>query len=169
MEHKENKFKVETGTVKARIQAWCAYQERSQHETRHKLQELGLAGAEADALICDLINDNFLNEQRFANAFAGGKFRVKQWGRVKIKVALKAHRVSDACLRNALASISPDDYTAALRKIAGKKITANPALDRRKKYGTAFQYLVRRGFEADLVADTLNQLLGEINNYEFRT
>ena len=169
MEHKGNKFKAEKSGVKARIEAWCAYQERSHFETRARLRALGVSGEEADQLIADLISNNFLNEERFARAFAGGKFRVKRWGRMKIKAALKAHKVSESCLRAALTSISDEDYYGAVRLLAEKKIKASVTTDRRKRYASAYQHLVGRGFEGELVINVLNELIGETNNYEFRT
>jgi regulatory protein len=169
MEHKGNKFGTDNTAAKRRMEAWCAYQERSQFEARAKLRALGVVGEDAEKIIADLISSNFLNEERFAKAFAGGKFRVKQWGRIKIKSALKAHRLSDTCLRAAIESISDQDYNGAVRLLAEKKIKSSVTTDRRKKYTSAYQYLVGRGFEGELVVNVLNELIGEINNYEFRT
>ena len=68
---------------------YCAYQERCHTEVKAKLYELGMNKKEVDELLSELISDNYLNEERFAIQFAGGKFRIKQWGRIKIKYAHK--------------------------------------------------------------------------------
>ncbi len=169
MEHKGNKIKGGEGEITNRMMAWCAYQERSQHEARKKLAALGVGGAQAEEVIAGLVSSNFLNEERFALAFAGGKFRMKQWGRARIKAALKAHRISEPCVNRALQSITPDDYQNAVRRLAEKKVMTAGTADRKKKYKTTYTYLVGRGFESELVINTLNQLMGEVNNYEFRT
>ncbi|MFN7691482.1 MAG: regulatory protein RecX, partial [Bacteroidota bacterium] len=72
----------------------CAYQERSQHEVRNKLYEWGVRGEDAENIIVELINQGYINEERFAIQLANGKFRIKHWGKVKITQALKLHHVS---------------------------------------------------------------------------
>ena len=78
-----------------KMQGWCSYQERSQQEARDKLYELGMWTDAVENIISQLIQDNFLNEERFAMTFAHGKFAIKKWGRIKIKQELKQKRVSD--------------------------------------------------------------------------
>jgi regulatory protein len=80
--------KITPTEAKGKIQRYCAYQERSHQEVRNKLYSFGLYSDEVDNLLTDLITDGFLNEERFAKAFAGGKFRMKKWGRIKIVNAL---------------------------------------------------------------------------------
>jgi regulatory protein len=138
---------------------YCAYQERSQQEVRDKLYDLGLHRNEVEQCIAQLVSENYLNEQRFAIAYAGGKFRMKEWGRVKIKLALKQKKVSDYCIRKALEEISGKEYLKTLHKLLSKKTKEvkepNPL---KKKYKVA-QYAISRGFEPELV-------WGEIqNNY----
>ena len=96
---------------------YCAYQERSHAEVKEKLYSFGLRSSEVDELMARLIGDNFLNEERFAIAYAGGKFRMKQWGRQKIRHALKAKGISDYCIRKGLASIDVGDYERVLEKL----------------------------------------------------
>ena len=88
--------KVRIGKEQAiqRIRHYCAYQERAQQEVRDKLYELGMTMDEVEEIMSDLIAENFLNEERFATQFAGGHFRIKGWGRVKIQHALQQKRVS---------------------------------------------------------------------------
>jgi len=130
---------------------YCTYQERSQQEVRDKLYEWGLHRNDVEQMIAQLVSDNYLNEQRFAIAYAGGKFRMKGWGRIKIKLALKQKKVSEYCIRKALEEISRSDYTKTLSKILSSKEKEvkekNPL---KKKYKIA-QYAISRGFEPELV------------------
>lgn len=138
-----------------KICKWCAYQERSQQDVRDKLYDYGLHRKEVEEMISRLITENFLNEERFAIAFAGGKFRQLGWGKTKIKLALKQKKVSEYCMRKALSSIDDMAYLKSLHQLIQKRgkleKEKNPL---RKNYKLA-QYAISRGFEPDLVWDAL--------------
>jgi len=104
-----------------KARAYCAYQERSQQEVRDKLYDWGLHRTEVEQCIAELVSENYLNEQRFAIAYAGGKFRIKEWGRIKIKLALKQKKVSEYCIKKALEEINARDYKRTLNKILESK------------------------------------------------
>lgn len=137
---------------------YCAYQERCHQEVKYKCLELGLRGEEVEEAIAMLIAENFLNEERYAKAFAGGKFRIKHWGRNKIKAELKQKQVSDYCIRKGLAEIDADDYYATLVKQADKKLQSLKGETAIKKRYKAMQYLLQRGFESALIAEALEQI-----------
>lgn len=166
-EHKVKKIKHSPESAWPAIQTWCAYQERSQYETRLKLMAYGLSPEQSDELVARLISENFLNEERFALAFAGGKFRIKHWGRNKIRAELRKHQVSERNMRTALTAIGDEDYLKTIRHLIDKKIP-KPGTDRRKDFYGTLRYLVGRGFESDLVTDALNLKL-ERNNDESRS
>jgi len=111
-------------TIKAQLS--CAYQERCQQEMRDKLYEWGLHSNDVENIIANLISDNYLNEERFAKAFAGGKFRIKKWGRVKIKIELKKRKISDYCIKKGMQEIDEADYIKTLKNILAKKLKENP-------------------------------------------
>ena len=136
----------------AKISHYCAYQERSHKEVRNKLYGYGLHQGDVEKLLTRLITDGFLNEERYAKAFAGGKFRIKQWGRVRIKYELKKKQVSEYCIRKALATIDVGDYRKTLKKLSDTKAKTltnekNP-ITRKKKLQ---HYLLQKGFEKDLI------------------
>ena len=134
-----------------KICKWCAFQERSQQEVRDKLYDYGLHSGELEPMISRLVTENFLNEERFAIAYAGGKFRQLGWGKVKIKGALKQKKVSDYCIRKALATISDKDYFAQLEKVIAKRNKeVKEKLPLKRNYKLA-QYAISRGFEPELV------------------
>lgn len=131
---------------------YCAYQERCHSEVKDKLYGFGLNKKEVDEIISTLIEENYLNEERFAIAFAGGHFRTKKWGRVKIKYQLKQKQVSEYCIKKALRQIDEDDYLRTLQKLFDEKLKTlksekNIFIKKRKLQN----HLMQRGFESDLV------------------
>ncbi len=126
-------------------------QERSHQELRDKLYDWGLHKEEVEDTIVTMITENFLNEERFAMAYAGGKFRIKRWGKIKIEHGLRLHRISEPLIRQAIQSIDEDDYLDCLKYILQKKEKDFASLPTplRKKRLLAFAY--SRGFERDKV------------------
>jgi len=139
---------------------YCAYQERSHFEVREKLYSLGLHKNEVEDSLATLIEDNYLNEERFATQFAEGKFRMKQWGRVKIKYELKQKRISEYCIRKAIDSIDETQYLATLEKIAKKKWDSIPGVGVNQfvKMSKTTNYLLQRGFESTLAKQIIQKL-----------
>jgi regulatory protein len=156
-EKKAIQYSPEVALVKGR--AFCVYQERSQQEVRDKLYEWGQRSKDVEGIIAELITSGFLNEERFAITYAGGKFRIKKWGRVKIKMGLKAKRVSDYCIRTALKAIDEADYRRTLQEIIAQKTESIKERNAYKKRYKVMQYAISRGFESDLVSDILKEEL----------
>ena len=142
-------------SAKVKIEQYCAYQERSQQEVRDKLYDMGLHQKEVEKLISELVVDNFLNEERFAITYARGKFRIKHWGKNKIKQNLKLKRVSEYCIKKALKEIDPDEYYEVLKIELQKKSDKLKDKDPFIRKNKIAQYLGSRGFEMDLVWDLL--------------
>ena len=154
-------YRLNIGKEKAwqKIKHYCAYQERSHNEVKEKLYGFGLYKADVEMLLTQLIEENYLNEERFALAFAGGKFRMKQWGRQKIKYELKQKQVSDYCIKKALAAIDGEQYEKVLYKMATGKLNAlktekNLLLKKRKLQ----QYLMQKGFETAIITKVIDEL-----------
>ena len=138
---------------------FCAYQERTHKEVRNKLYELEVFGDESEAIITWLIENNYLNEERFARLFAGSKFRQKKWGRIKIRQELKMRGVSDYCLKAGMSEIDGDDYMITLQEIIEKKSKdikeSNKLIIKQK----LVKFALSRGFENDLVFDVVGKFL----------
>jgi len=139
-----------------KMQSWCAYQERCQQDARNKLFELGLWPEAVENIIVKLIEDNFLNEERFATAFARGKFTIKKWGRIKIKQELKQKRVGDYCLKKAMQQIDETEYMATLKKLIDSKRKFIKEKSPIKLNYKLMNYVLSKGYEKDLVFDILN-------------
>jgi len=143
-----------------KIKQYCAYQERCHSEVREKLFGFGINKNEVDDLISKLIEENYLNEERFAVQFAGGKFRVRQWGRIKIKYQLKQKQVSEYCIKKGLAAINHDDYINTLSKLAGLKLkTIKGEKNNFLKRKQLQDHLRMKGYETDLVNEVVNEIL----------
>lgn len=143
-----------------KLRQYCAYQERSHNEVQQKLYELGIQKLHHDEIISTLIEEDYLNEERFAKAFAGGKFRMKDWGRKKIYYALKEKRVSEYNIKQAMKEIDEDAYLKNLKELVQEKfesLKGEQYLVRKKK---TIDYMVQKGYEFDLV----NKAISEIRN-----
>ncbi len=142
-----------------KIKHYCAYQERNHRETKEKLYSFGLYKNEVEQLLSQLVEENYLNEERFAIAFAGGRFRIKQWGRVKIKYELKQKNVSEYCIKIALKAIEEKDYQKNLHQLAEAKLKLlksekNSFIKKHKLQ----QYLLQKGFEPSLISSIVNSI-----------
>jgi regulatory protein len=141
------------------IYRYCNYQERCHKEVRQKLLENGADEDEVSQLITEMIEENMLNEERYARAFARGKFRMKQWGRRKIVYELKQNQVSEYCVRKGLSEIDEDEYMLTLKKLSAQKAgelkKERNVFTRKSKL---YRYLTQKGFESDLVQASINEL-----------
>lgn len=143
----------------AALQHFCAYQDRSHHDVRKKLRDIKFHGDLAEEVICALIQDKYLDEERFARSFARGKFKMKRWGRMKITRELKQKDVSAYCIKKGLTEIEEEDYLEVLdnellrrHKIERKGL--HPYLRRRK----LADYMFQRGYESSLTWEAINRL-----------
>ena len=166
LRNEQTKPKVFTkGECRTKAESYCAYQERSQHEVRNKLYDWGLHERDVEEIISELIQENFLNEERFAMAYTLGKFRIKGWGKIKIQQGLKLKRVPDKMIIKALKAIDPDDYITKLKHLIDKKSATVKESDPYKLRFLLSRYAAQKGYEQDLIGDMLrdNDLSGASN------
>ncbi len=145
--------------VKTTIWQYCNYQERSHRNVQDKLYQLGCNASEVGQLIADLIENDLLNEERFARSFARGKFRLKHWGRKKIVQQLRYHNISDYCIRKAISEIEDAEYFASLKKRAERKLDElskerNHIAQKAKLY----RYLLQKGYETDIISSVYEEI-----------
>ena len=145
-----------------KIKQYCAYQERCHTEVKDKLYSFGLHRKEVDEIIVQLIGENYLNEERFAIQYAGGKFRIKHWGKQKIKQALKQKQVSDYCIKKALKVIDDTDYKKTFEKLVEQKMktlkSEKNIFIKKKKLQ---DFLLMKGYETELVNEGVNKISGK--------
>lgn len=141
-----------------KLRHYCSYQERSHYEVIQKLWELSIKKSEHDEIVATLIDEGYLNEERFAIQYAGGKFRLKDWGKKKILYGLREKKVSDYSIKKALAAIDEEDYMKTLNKLTEEKynsLKGEQYLARKKK---TIDYLIQKGYEYELVNKALSYL-----------
>ncbi len=161
MEQKKKFFTKEVALQK--LQAYCAYQERCHSEVATKLRELSITGDVADAIMAQLIEDNFLNEERFAIAYARGKFRMKSWGKIRIRMELKTRHIPDYSIQQAMKGIDTEGgYLETLERIIRQKALEIDDTDRQKSQ-KLYAYALRKGFESEFIGETLKRLRLEDN------
>ncbi len=142
----------------AKLQSYCAYQDRCHKEVAQKLKEMRMISQASEQIIIALIEGDFLNEERFSMAFVRGKFKIKKWGRRRLASELKQRNISKFLIQKALGQISERDYKATFEALVHKKaesITGGSIAKKRKKLA---DYLLCRGWEAHLVYDKINQI-----------
>ena len=143
--------------VLKKIMRYCAYQERCHQEVRKKLSDLGVFGDLRESIIAELIQDNYLNEERFAITFAGGKFRQKSWGKNKIRFELQQRDVSDYCVEKAVNEIDSNDYEQKLSNLVREHLENHKEMDLLLAKDKVLKYFTGRGFEIDLVLRELRK------------
>ena len=136
---------------------YCAYQERTQQQVRDKLYSLGLRPDDVEEVLTSLITDNFINEERFAKTFASGKFRLKKWGKVKIRFHLEELNLSEYCVKKGLEEIDEQEYFETLNNLMAKKLDRVKDENIYKLNWKVADYLINKGYEPELVWEILRE------------
>jgi regulatory protein len=155
-----NKKRLSTPEALAKIQRYCAYQERSHKEVKSKLYDYGLHEEQVDEMISQLITDGFLNEERFAKAFAGGKFRMKKWGKLKIQNELEFLGLTKNCIHRGLKEIEPVDYSRTLKALIKKKSSEIKEENLFKKRDKVARFVIGKGYEPEMVWEFIRDIIG---------
>lgn len=142
-----------------KMEHYCAYQERCHKDVEDKLKTMRLIPEAKEKIILHLLDQNFLNEERFAKAFARGKFNIKKWGKQRIVRELKFRNISPYNVKTALKEISEKDYFETFHKLAEKKYSALTEQDKNKKRKKLVDYLLYRGWETNLIYEKVNELV----------
>jgi regulatory protein len=155
MEKKAIKARLPFEQAVEKAKKYCAYQERSQQEVRNRLFGMGLYSKEVEQAIALLVSEGFINECRFAVQFAKGKFRIKNWGLIKIELGLRAKNVSANCIKIALKEIDREEYLKVLKKLVSSRLAFEKEKHPFRKNQKVARYVIGRGFEPGLVWDML--------------
>lgn len=141
-----------------KLRHYCAYQERCHKEVKDKLYSMQMIPDAVEQIIGTLVSENYLNESRFAQQFAHGKFSIKHWGKLRITRELKARAISDYDIRKALLTIDEEAYLEKISSISSKKwqqLAGNSLQVRKQKL---YQYLAYRGWETHLIYAEIDAL-----------
>ncbi|SDR83741.1 regulatory protein RecX [Christiangramia echinicola] len=157
MKHDQKSYTVKEALQK--LMHYCAYRDRSQKEVEDKLDELRMIPEAKEKIIISLMQENFLNEERFARSFVRGKFRIKKWGRIKITQELKKKEISAPIIKLGLSEIKESDYRKTLYELAEKKADKITEPNPYKKKKKLADHFLRRGYESTLVFDCVNDII----------
>ena len=152
--------KVKTYTVeeaRAKMDQYCAYQERSHFQVEQKLRDMRMIPDAIDMIMMHLMQHQFLNEERFAKAYVSGKFRYKQWGKQKIIQGLKQHRIHPNLIQKALQEIDDEAYTETIKTLIAKKKKDYAKQEPYKRKQKIIRYLYQKGYSYDSFSDLLNE------------
>jgi regulatory protein len=155
--------KVSLKEARLKLEHYCSYQERCHQEVVQKSYELGMKPNEVDAIVVHLLQNNFLNEERFARSFARGKHRIKSWGKIRIINELKQRHISPPNIKCALTEISEEEYQDVLNKLAERHWETITERNPQKKKKKFCDFLLRKGWESNLVYEKLKELLSTHN------
>lgn len=141
-----------------KLRHYCAYQERCHKEVKNKLYSMHMIPEAIAQIVGTLVAENYLNESRFAQQFAQGKFSIKHWGKLRITQELKSRAISDYDIRKALSAIDDGAYSEKISNISQKKwdqLERNTPQVRKQKL---YQYLAYRGWETHLIYAQIDAL-----------
>lgn len=154
---------IDVDTARKKLEYYCAYQERCHQEVLQKLKQLGMQQQASDHIIAHLITHNFLNEERFAIAFARGKHRIKHWGKLRIERELKFREISKYTINKAIKLLDKEDYLTNFENLANHKWTSLTEQNLTKKKQKWSGFLIRKGYEYHLIYEKLEDLLLDKN------
>jgi len=140
-----------------KIEHFCSYQERCHEDIAIKLRSMKMSPDEIDTILVHLITENFLNEERFACSFARGKHRIKHWGKIRITNELRYKKITQTLIHKALQEITPEEYLNTFHNLAERQWDSIQETNTLKKQKKWCDYLLRKGFESNLVYDKLKE------------
>lgn len=140
-----------------KAERFCAYQERSRHEVEKKLRELKAKPDEISKIIASLEEDGYINDERYAKLFASGKFRIKKWGKNKIRAELRMKKMPDGFISTALDAIDDEEYLKTIQQLINKKSREVRVQNSKEKTRKILMFLLSRGFESELIWKVLKK------------
>lgn len=152
------KNKLTKNQALEKIKNYCSYQERCHREVKDRLYSYGLAKNEVEEIVAEIIDNNYLNEERFGVQFAGGKFRMKQWGRKKIQYELKQKGVNSYIIKIALKEIDEKKYLETLQKLTKIKWNALSRENKQARQSKTNAYLLQKGYEQKLISQVISEM-----------
>ena len=141
------------------MENYCVYQERCHQEVENKLKEFNLIPEAKEVILLHLLENNYLNEERFSKAFARGKFTIKKWGKQRIVRELRLKNISDYNIKSALKEIDDNDYINTFDELAEKRLKEIKERNIYKKRKKLADYLLYRGWESDMVYSKVTELI----------
>ncbi|HTA83081.1 MAG TPA: regulatory protein RecX [Bacteroidia bacterium] len=164
--NKRTKKNLSVEAASLRLQNYCAYTERTKQEVLKKMQGYSLSEGDAEIVMEKLIKAGFINETRFVKSFAGGKFRIKKWGKRKIEVEMKKKGISGELIEKGLNEVTENDYQETLDELLEKKwklIMCSAKEDedyevKQRRKQKLMRYVLQKGYEMDIVIERIKKM-----------
>ncbi len=147
-----------TKQIESKLQYYCSYQDRCHKEVIEKLKTFNIRSNESNEIISNLIKDNYLNESRFSENFVRGKFKIKNWGKVRIVRELKQRNISRYNINLGLKEIDSQEYQNKFDEIFENKLSSLENLNKIIKKKKIISYLLYRGWESNLIYSKINEI-----------
>jgi regulatory protein len=141
------------------LRQYCSYRARCHKEVRTKLIDLKIYGDDLEKIMASLVEEDFLNEERYAQAFVRGKYRINKWGKMKILQNLKRNNISPYIIKKALAEIDVDEYRTTLRNLLTEKLFHVKEKNKARRYQKLNRYALQKGYEYSLVKELIEELI----------
>lgn len=142
--------------IKMKLVNYCVYQDRCHAEVEQKMREFLLIDEAKAEILLYLMNENYLNEERFTRSYIRGKFYIKHWGKTKIKIHLKQKQISDKLINLCFDEIDEDDYNKTIRRIYHDYYDKQSGLKEYQRKAKTIKYLMSRGFEYEKIIDNFD-------------
>ncbi len=139
-----------------KMRHYCAYQERCQQEVIQKMRELKIDYEWQDDIILSLLQEKYVDEERFARAIVRGKFKINNWGRNKIKNFLFLKNITSKLIEMSMSEITEDDYSDKINFLIEKKRNELKGIDQSTRYSKLMNYMLQKGYESDLIQKAMN-------------
>ena len=141
--------------IKAKMEHYCAYQDRCHYDVEKKMREFFLIPEARDEILLSLMQDKFLDEERFAKSYARGKFKMNYWGKIKITHGLKSKNISDYLIRVGLKEIDPNEYFSRAEKLITTKIENTSSKNGYDLKSKVIGFMQRKGYEFDIIDEII--------------
>lgn len=151
-------MQADSDIILAKLRHFCAFQERCIHDVEEKLHEWKVGQKHAEKIIEQLVQEDFLNEERFAKSFASGKFRINHWGKTKIIYELERRQVPDLIIQIGLEEIDDQEYEETLKEVLQRKVREIKEKDPFKKKQKLIAFAAQRGFDYGLIKHVLGEM-----------
>jgi regulatory protein len=152
-----------------KLTRFCSYRERCNFEVIQKMNELKVADSLREKYLKQLMEENYLNEERYIKAYVNAKVYIKKWGKKKIMAELSMRRVDKSVVQKTFLEVDDDLYISNLQHLAEKKWRTIAKKGDREKQAAMYQFLGSKGYESDLIKDAIKQIQNsksEIQNFE---
>jgi len=145
--------------VNEKIRHYCAYQERCMGDVRNKLRECGVVREEREQMLKQLIDEGYVDEERFVRSFVRGKINIKHWGIHKIRLDLRRRSVSETLINAAIGEIDNETFLANLDKLASKWLDGHKPLEKHKLRRKIYDYLYSMGYDREDILNYINKII----------